>query len=554
MTRHRRLAFITIALVFPVFISLHAQELGTIAFPTSGAAAAQPAFLEGVKALHSFQFDEAAEAFRRAQKADPDFVMAYWGEAMSHNHPLWAQQDLDAAKKALERAAPTHEARLAKVKLPKEKAFLEAMQVLYFSPGNKLARDKAYSETMAAMHAQYPDDHEIAVFYALSLLGTTRPGETGFRRQALAASIAQKVFAENPKHPGAAHFIIHSFDDPDHAPLGLSAANAYAKIAPAAAHALHMPSHIYVQRGMWQQVAASNIDAYKAAMDVNKRLKLAEGREDFHTLSWLAYANLMLGKFDEAKRNVDLARQAADRNPDKQNVRNGYLQMRARNILETGQWEKIALDAPQAASDAHAGHAMPGMPGMAYSNPGSAWIFIAGVSAAKLGDAATASAAEARLRGIRDKLAAEGNAYGSKETSILEKEVAALARMAAGQKDDALKLAKEAADVELTLSPPSGPPDPMKPALELYGELLLEANRAQEASNAFTQSLLRTPKRTPSLLGLARASVKSNNMTAARQHYTEIATMAGAAPNSPAVLEAQKFLKAPSTDAARRSR
>jgi tetratricopeptide (TPR) repeat protein len=385
----------------------------------------------------------------------------------------------------------------------------------------------------------------------LSLLGTVRPGDTGFRRQALAASIAEKVFAANPKHPGAAHFIIHSFDDPEHAPLGLPAANAYAKIAPAAAHALHMPSHIYVQRGMWQQVAASNVDAYKAAMDVNKRLKLNEGREDFHTLSWLAYANLMLGKFDDAKQNVDLAKQAADRNPDNQGVRNGYLGMRARYILETGQWEKIALDAPAPSGDAHAGHAMPGMPGMAYSNPGNAWIFIAGVSAAKLGDTATASAAQTRLGGLREKMAGSGNAYAAKEMSILEKEVAAYARMAAGQKDEAVKLAKEAVDIELSLSPPSGPPDPMKPALELYGEMLLEANRFPEAAEAFSQALLRTPKRTPSLLGLARASARSGNMTAARQFYTEVTTMPGAAPGSPAMQEAQKFLKAPATDAAR---
>jgi predicted Zn-dependent protease len=195
---------------------------------------------------------------------------------------------------------------------------------------------------------------------------------------------------------------------------------------------------------------------------------------------------------------------------------------------------------------------MPGMPGMGYSNPGNAWIFIAGVSAVKLGDAQTASAAEARLRGLREKLAADGNAYGAKEMSILEKEVAALARMAAGQKEEALKLAKEAVDVELTLSPPSGPPDPMKPALELYGEMLLETNRFDEAANAFSQSLLRTPKRTPSLLGLARASARSGNTTAARQHYTEIATMPGAVPGSPAMQEAEKFLKAPVTDAARR--
>lgn len=527
-----------------------AQELGTITFPTSGAAAAQPAFLEGVKALHSFQFDEAAVAFRKAEAADPGFAMAYWGEAMSFNHPLWAQQDLDGAKAVLATLGATSEARLAKAKLPKEKAFLEAQQQLYFAPGDKLARDKAYSDAMARMYAQWPDDHEIDIFYALSLLGTVRPGDAGYRRQALAASIAFKVFGENPKHPGAAHFIIHSFDDPEHAILALPAANAYARIAPAAAHALHMPSHIYVQLGMWQQVAASNVDAYKAAMDVNARLKLPEGREDFHTLSWLAYANLMLGKFDDARHDVELAKQAVDRNPGNRGILNGYQGMRARHILETGQWEKIALDAAPAGADAHAG--MPGMasmPGMAQYDGNSTWVFIAGLSASKLGDAATASAAEARLRAMRGKAEAGPNAYAAKPVIVLEKELSAVIRAAGGKADEALRLAKEASDVELTMSAPSGPVDPIKPALELYGELLLDANKAAEAAAAFEQSLLRTPKRTPSLLGLARASQRVGNTAAARQRYAELAAMPGAAPTSPAVQEAQKYLKAPSTEA-----
>lgn len=550
MMSYIRLTVVAVALLGAVPA---AQELGTITFPNSGAPAAQPAFLEGVKALHSFQFDEAADAFRRAQKADPNFAMAFWGEAMSYNHPLWAQQDLDASKKALDRLAPTHDARLAKAKLPKERALLEAMQTLYLSPGDKLTRDRAYSDAMARLYAQWPDDHEMATFYALSLLGTVRPGDTGYRRQALAASIAQKVFAQNPKHPGAAHFIIHSFDDPDHAPLALPAANEYARIAPAAAHALHMPSHIYVQLGMWQQVAASNIDAYKAAMDVNTRMKLSEGREDFHTLSWLVYANLMLGQFDDAKRNVELAKQAADRHPSNRGVRNGYLAMRGRYLLETGQWERIPLEgAPAAGGDAHANMpGMPGMPGMAQSDPGNAWVFVAGVSAAKLGDVPAADAAAARLRAAHEKAVAGGSAYAAKEVAILEKQVAALARLASGRKDEAVRLAKEAVDIELTTNPPSGPPDPMKPALELYGEVLLEADRPADAAAAFSQGLLRTPKRTPSVLGLARASARAGNTAAARQYYAELASMPGAAPNAPAVQEAQKFLKTPITDAAR---
>jgi hypothetical protein len=546
----RRMSAVMVAAV-ALSAQVATQQFGSISFPTSGAPAAQEAFLTGVKALHNFQFDEAALAFQQAQKADANFVMAYWGEAMSHNHPLWAQQDLDKAKAALEKAGATHEARLAKVKLPKEKAFLEAMQALYYGPGDKLARDYAYSAALERMYEQWPDDHEVGTFYALSLLGTVRPGDTGYRRQALAASIAEKIFAKNPNHPGAAHFIIHSFDDPDHAPLALEAANAYAKIAPSAAHALHMPSHIYVQRGMWREAVLSNIDAYKAAVDLNTRMKLAEGREDFHTLGWLGYANLMLGKFDDAKANVESAKAAADRNPNARNIQDGYLGMRARYIQETGRWEKLELPAPatQAASGGdHAG--MPGMamPGnaMGVSEGAASWVYIVGVSAAKLGDMATADAALARLKTIRESAQGGKNAYAVRPHSIREKQLGAIVAWAKGQKEPALTLAKEAADVEATMAAPSGPPDPMKPAFELYGELLLEAGRDKDAAAAFEQALLRTPKRTPSLLGLARAAARLGDTAGARQRFTELAQMPGAAASSPAVMEARKALSSTS--------
>ncbi len=479
------------------------QELGTITFPTSGAPAAQAAFLEGVKSLHSFQFDEAAVAFQRAQKIDPTFVMAYWGEAMSHNHPLWAQQDTKAAQAILQKIAPTLKERLAKVKLPKEKAFIGAIDVLYNSPGEKLARDNAYSEALAAMYAMWPDDHEMATWYALSLLGTVRPTDRGFRRQALAASIAQKVFAANPKHPGAAHFIIHAFDDPDHAPLALPAARSYAGIAPSAAHALHMPSHIFIQLGMWPDARTSNIAAYKAASELNARMKLAEGREDFHTLGWLQYANLMIGNIDEAKQNVEWAKQAADRNPTNAGIRNGYLGMRARLILETEKWEKITLDAP-VATDRGPRATCPACRGWRCPR-GNTWIFIAGYSAAKLGDLKTAEAAEAQLRGAREKLEGGANPYQARPVAIMEKQVAALIRSARGQKEEALKLAKEAMEIELAMSAPSGPPDPIKPAPEFYGELLLESGRNSEAAAALELSLQRTPNRTASVKAMQRA-------------------------------------------------
>jgi tetratricopeptide (TPR) repeat protein len=514
---HKTLCFAS-AIAFAAIASpLSSQELGSITFPTSGAPAAQAAFLEGVKNLHSFQFDEAAVAFQRAQKTDPAFAMAYWGEAMSHNHPLWAQQDTEAAKKILEKIAPTLAGRQAKVKTPKEKAFLQAIDVLYYSPGDKLARDNAYANAMAAMYAQWPDDHEVATWYALSLLGTVRAPDRGFRRQALAASIVEKVYKENPKHPGAAHFIIHAFDDPDHAPLALPAARAYAGIAPSAAHALHMPSHIFVQRGMWEDVRASNIVAYKAAADLNARLKLAEGREDFHTLGWLTYANLMLGKIDEAKQNVETAKQTADRNAGNAGILNGYLGMRARLILETENWERIALEAPQApkapqaplAPD-HAG--MPGMAMPAYGGGNNTWTFIAGYSAAKLGDFATAARAEAILRSSREKLEGGTNPFSARPVAIMEKQVAAVAKFGQGQRDEALRLAKEAMEIELSMNAPSGPPDPIKPGPELYGELLIEAGRHAEAVAALELSLQRTPNRTPSVKAMQRARAPGTAM------------------------------------------
>lgn len=395
------------------------------------------------------------------------------------------------------------------------------------------------------MYGQWPDDHEVATFYALSLLGTVRPGDTGFRRQALAASIAESVYQKNPKHPGAAHFIIHAFDDPDHAPLGLNAARAYAKIAPSAAHALHMPSHIFVQLGMWQDAVESNIAAYKAAVDLNTRLKLAEGREDFHTLSWLAYANVMIGKLDEAKKNVEQAKAAADRNPTNAGIRDGYLGMRARYISDTGQWEKLSLAPPAPAAGEHANMpGMPGMPGMGGGGGSATWTYIVGVSAAKTGDMAAAEAAERALKDITAKVQGGPTSYAAKPHLIREKELGAIVRWAKGQKDEALAFAKEAAEVEKSMAAPSGPPEPIKPAFELYGEMLMEAGRAKEAAQAFEQALLRTPKRTPSVLGLARAAAAAGDQTTARARYQEVASMPGAVPTSPAVQEAQRALKA----------
>ncbi len=487
------------------------QKLGDISFPNSGSSEAQSAFLTGVRALHSFEFDPARIAFEEAQKVDPSFALAYWGQAMSDNHPLWEQQDMAAATAALNRLAPNFQGRLDKAPTEKEKSYLTAVEILYFSSDDKLQRDFAYSEHMARMHARWPDDNEVSVFYALSLLGTVRQGDQGFRRQALAASISQDIFAQNKNHPGAAHFIIHSFDDPDHAILALPAAKVYAGIAPAAAHALHMPSHIFVQLGMWQEVVNSNIVAYDAAIAINRKYGLAEGRADFHTLSWLAYANLMLGHYDRAEKNLGNALAAVKRNPGNTRVAEGYLLMRGRHMIETGEWEDVELGAADSVegSNAH-------------------WVSVVGMSAAHRGDMETATAAMARLESLQKKAMADGKNYDAKLIVILGKEVAAVANVARGDMQAAVEMAREAAEMEMhEMNAPSGPPLPMKPAIELYADLLLAADRPVEALAAYERSLQWIPQRTPSILGLANAASASGDTETAEEMISRVKEMPG---------------------------
>jgi tetratricopeptide (TPR) repeat protein len=469
-------------------------ELGTISFPTSATGGAQASFVTGVKALHNFEFDRAAEAFREAQKADPNFALAYWGEAMSFNHPLWAQQDLPAARRVLDRLAPTAAARAAKAPAGKERGLVESLEVLY-GAGDKYARDVAYSATMKRLYEQYRGDDEIATLYALSLLGLARPGENNTRHAMQAAAIAQDIFQRNPKHPGAAHFIIHAFDDPDHAILALPAARAYAPIAPSAAHALHMPSHIFVQLGLWDDVVASNTVAYKAAVDLAVKMHLPRGREDFHTLSWLQYAYLQQGKFAEADKALAEAKGVADTDKSP-GVAGGYAAMKARQVVESGKWEKLPLSAAPSAGSA---------PGY---DSNAAYLFAAGFAAAKLGDVDAANVALTRLRALRTEAEASPSPYRAKPFAIMEKEVAAATAVAKSDAAGAEQLLKEAVAIEVTLDPPSGPTEPIKPSFEVYAELLLQQGRLKEAAAQFEQSLLRTPNRRASVQGLQQANTQ----------------------------------------------
>ena len=518
-----RLAFLLALALAPA----QASDLGRVDFPTSGKPEAQAHFLRGVAALHSFWYDEAADAFRDAQKADPAFALAYWGEALTYHHPIWQEQDLDAAKAVLARAA--------KAPTERERAWMAAVEALY-GEGERSARDRAYAEAMRAIHERWPDDLEAASFYALSLIGPALTGgQTGPDRDRdlmKAAGVLEVFVDRNPEHPGVLHYLIHAYDDPVHAPLGLRAARTYAKVAPSAHHALHMPSHIFVQLGQWPETSASNEAAWAASVDWVKRRNLAVDKRDFHSLSWLAYSYLQQGRLRKAEEVLELARQAA-RESDSPRVASSLEGMEARHRVETRTWQPAkAVPAAKAEEAAHCG--------MSHARGDGAGLLAQGLGAARTGDLAAAEEAAAGLRALNEGKADD---YRSAPGRIMEKEVSALALLAKGKQDEALALLKEAAEMEARMPPPSGPPDPVKPAPELYGEVLLELGKAEEAARQFQASLLRTPNRAASLLGAARAAAKIGEREAARRHYAALAEVwKDADPSLPELAEVRTYL------------
>ncbi|MFQ5631440.1 MAG: hypothetical protein ACE5I1_21935, partial [bacterium] len=317
------------------------SNLGQIDFPTSAKSqAAQAHFIEGVLFMHSFEFDDAAEAFIAAQKTEPDFAMAYWGEAMTYNHPLWYQEDLQKARAALNKFAPTPEARQAKTPTTREKGYLHAIETLY-GKDEKKARDLAYLEAMRKLSAQFRDDLEAKAFYALAILGSSdRNREIPVYMRA--AGVAEEIYEKNKNHPGALHYLIHSYDDPIHAPLGLRAARLYAKVAPAAAHALHMPSHIFVAMGMWDDVARMNKLSWQASLDRVARKNLTKEDRSYHAIWWLQYAYLQQGRINDARKMLAIVEHDESKSHSGR-TRYHLINMRAHDLIETGQW-----DAPSA--------------------------------------------------------------------------------------------------------------------------------------------------------------------------------------------------------------
>ena len=532
---------VALVLVFAVAAVGTAQEdvLGRIDFPNSGSAEAQDAFLNGVRMVHSFEWEDAIEAFQEAQKIDPDFYLAYWGEALSHyegHHFSANSTDVAGGRAALKKLGDTRKARLDKAPNDRERAYMEAVELL-FGAGSPEERTLAYSDAMGRIWEAYPEDHEAASLYSLALMRTKVRGEDSIREDMQAGSISQMVFRANPDHPGAAHYIIHAYDDPIHAPIALYAAHKYSEIAPAAVHALHMPSHIFVQHGMWDHVVERNTESYDASVARAKRKGLSPTRHSWHALYWLQYGYLQQGQYAKAQEQIEEIRGISQRDDSTDRIGNTLMRMESLQVVESEHWKVNDIDTVLAQVRGT---------GKIDERAAAAVLLATGMSAARTGDMETAKKAAAGLKDLDAKM--DDDLDGSKQVTISWKEVEAVVAEAEGRKADALALMKEAVEIAETLVPPSGPPGesatdtPVKPPHELYGEMLLAQGMAKEALEQYEISLLRTPNRVRSLLGGARAAAKAGEPELARELYEAVAHLRGAGPDLPGREEAQQFI------------
>ena len=456
--------------------SLCGQQLGVIEFPNSGKKAAQEPFLRGVLLLHSFEYDDAAAAFQEAQRADPGFALAYWGEALTHYRPVWGRESPDKGRAALAKGKG------AKPADAREGAYLKAARNL-FGKGSRLERWRGYSEAMRSLSEAYPEDLEAASLYAVSLFDGTQDRDV--RTYMRIASIAEPVFRRNPDHPGALHYLIHAFDDPIHAPLGLTYARRYAKVASAAPHAQHMPSHIFLALGMWDECIASNIDSWNSSEARVKRGGLDSDKRGYHALWWMQYAYLQKGRFKDARSNLAIIEEDA-RQSGSRHARNHHAYLRAHYLIETERW-----DADLAPVDDD------GLEPRAWG----ANALAESLREIKAGNLAAARDWLARLQG---KAAEHGDRTDS--LPIAAKQVEGLLLLADSQADKAVEALREAAQLEERTAFGYGPPFPVKPAVELLAETLLLLDRPREAASAFEASLERTPRRARSLIGLHKAA------------------------------------------------
>jgi tetratricopeptide (TPR) repeat protein len=493
-----------------------AKIVEEVDFATSCSPAVQHEFKHAVWTLHSFWYPEALKDFTAVTEADPGCAIGYWGVAMSHWYPLWyppSPAALKAGSEAVEKAmaAPT--------KTEREKDYIAAIAAFY-RDSEKLdhrTRAVAYEKAMEQVYVKYPEDREAAVFYALALDTTALPTDKTYANQKKAAEILNKVWKEEPSHPGVVHYLIHSDDSAKFAQAGLDAAICYAKIAPDVPHALHMPSHIFTRLGMWQESIDSNRAAEKASLAYIQKA-LGPGGYDgntVHAMDYLEYAYLQTAQDGPAKAVVDEL--TGFRQTDAANLTVAYAvaAIPARFVLERRDWSAAAsLLAPET-----------GVPIERFPWAEAMISFARALGEARTGNITGAQADIAKLQSLKDKLTAENNTYWANQVEVQRLGAAGILAHVQGDNAKAVELVRAAADLEATMDKSPVTPSPVLPARELLADLLLELNQADAALVEYKEMLRTDPNRFRSILGEARAANQSGDTAAAHDAYQKLVAL-----------------------------
>jgi tetratricopeptide (TPR) repeat protein len=509
------------------------EKLGVVHFATSCNVGAQKEFDRAVALLHSFQFSRAIEGFNAVLEEDATCGIAYWGIALSDWSNPFApgmkdKSQLHAGRESAERGKTVGE------KTERERAYLAAVGKLYtaYESTPQRARLIAYRDAMGEVAAKYPEDHEAQIFYALAVAASEDLADKTYAGRLKAGAILEKLFEEEPTHPGLAHYIIHTYDVPALAGRGLVAARRYSEIAPDAPHALHMPSHTFTRTGYWQESIDSNIAAAAAAR------REAQTAEELHASDYEIYAYLQTGQDEAARRMVDSLPEIASRFDPKTMLSGaggpavGYFALAAipaRYALERQDWRQAVQlplrDTPFPHTDA------------------MTW-FARGLGAARLGQAPAANESATVLQQIRERLSKASENYWARQVEIQELAVRAWAALAAGKKEEALRQMKSAAELEDGTEKSAVTPGPLAPARELLGEMLLEMKEPAQALEQFKATLRKEPGRFRALYGAARAAQLSGSPEASQTYFGELLKVCGHAdrPGRAEILEAQRAI------------
>jgi tetratricopeptide (TPR) repeat protein len=496
----------------------HVPQLGTVTFKTTCTPIAQELFKQGLGWLHSFEYRRAQETFDRAAITDPGCGIADWGVAMSYYHPLWdapTRRELENGNTAIEKP------KAAGAKTQREKDYTAAFAIFYrdFERVNLKTRALAYSEAMQQLYKRYPNDDEAAVFYALSLIAAgTMDGDHAFPRQKKAGAILNQVLAKNPAHPGVAHYLIHSFDYPVLAELALPAARRYASIAPDSAHAQHMPSHIFTRLGLWDEAIRSNRAAEASAIRYAKSSGMPGAwDQQLHAMDYLAYAYLQSGREADAEKVLEELKTIRQAEPPSRTVAYAVTAIPARLALEGRHWREAAsLQLPANLAR---------LPALAKQRWALAHIhFARAVGSARSGGMDRARAEVANLGALEKSLVVQPGEYDWRQQISIERQIAAAwIALARGEKDEAVRLMRAAADLDDATEKNPVTPGPILPAREQLGELLLTLGQPTEALIEYENSLKRAPKRLAGLAGAAQAAKLAGNKEKATRYFAALA-------------------------------